>query len=177
MKRTLIVAAVLALSATAIRAQDVPPPPIDSTLQHLVGHWKMVGLVRGVPVTYDLLAARVLGNDYVELRMTDVARPSHYEARVFIGEDTVANRVIVHWLDSFGAAYSIPPGAGTVTGDTVQFKIPYPGNTFRDTFVYRPPPPVSEQIFPRGSWYFLLESSDKHGGWKIFAEYEVQPIN
>jgi hypothetical protein len=167
MKKTLFVAAALIISATALDAQDLQPPPIDSLLQHLVGHWTMRGNVRGAPVTYDLVASRVLGNDYVELRMTDVARPPRYEARVFIGEDTVANRVIVHWLDSFGAAYSIPPGTGTVTADTVQFKIPYPGNPFRDTFVF---------LRSEGHWYIRLESSDRHGGWKVFAEYIAQPL-
>jgi len=55
----------------------------------------VVGHVRGRPASNDLVARRILNGRFIELHMTDVARPAQYEALVFIGEDTVANRVVV----------------------------------------------------------------------------------
>jgi iron(III)-enterobactin esterase len=151
-------------SGCELRAQTVQSPITSGLLDELVGEWRMVGQVRGQAVTYDVIARRILNGRFVELHMKDVARPAQYEALVVIGEDTLPRRVVVHWLDSFGAAFSIPHGEGTITGDTVQFEIPYRDGPFRDTFVFR----RSER-----SWAFRLEASDPKGGWKLFAEYEV----
>jgi hypothetical protein len=44
--------------------------------------------------------------------LQDVANtPPKYEARVFIGPDTLAGRALAHWLDNFGAVYSVPPAS------------------------------------------------------------------
>jgi hypothetical protein len=142
-------------------------PPANGLLERLEGHWLMVGQVRGHPVTYDLVTRRILNGAFLELHMKDVAQPAQYEALVLIGEDTLPNRALVHWLDSFGGAYSVPSGEGSISGDTLQFQIPYRERPFRDTFVYR--------RMDR-SWMFRLEASDGHGGWKPFAEYEVRPV-
>jgi hypothetical protein len=101
----------------------------------------------------------------VELHMRDVRRPSAYEARVFIGADTTAGHLIAHWLDNFGAAYSVPPATGEVRGDTLLLAFPYPTGAFRDTFVY---------LRTTDRWHFRLEAADSVGGWRLFAEYDVQ---
>lgn len=166
-KTWFIVMAFVALNATGsgIQAQSAPTPAPNELLERLVGHWRMVGQVRGHPATYDLEAERILGGRFVELHMKDLAQPSQYEARVFIGEDTLPKRVLVHWLDNFGAAYSVPHGQGAISGDTVQFEIPYREMPFRDTFVFR--------RLDR-TWIFRLEEGDGHGGWNPFAEYVVR---
>ena len=139
----------------------------DSLLNRLVGNWRMSGQVRGHPVQYTLVATRVLGDRYVELHMSDGMLPPKYEARVFIGADTVPGRVLVHWLDNFGAAFSVPAGNGYVVGDTIRFEFAYSDGPFRDTFVYQP---AAE------TWMFRLESGDRAGAWRPFAEYDVRPI-
>jgi hypothetical protein len=139
---------------------------VEALLDRLVGNWQMVGQVRGRPVTYTLAARRVLSGRYVELHMTDVSQPPQYEARVFVGADTVPGHVLVHWLDSFGAAFSVPAATGQVVGDTLRFEFAYSTGPFRDTFVYRP---------TAGTWMIRLESGDSTGGWRLFAEYEVRP--
>jgi hypothetical protein len=156
----------IAGSACALGAQAAPAPSGSPLLDQLVGSWRMVGQVRGHPVTYDLVARHVLNGRFVELYMKDVARPMQYEALVFIGADTLPNRVLVHWLDNFGAAFSVPSGRGTISGDTVQFGIPYDDGPFRDTFIFQ----RSDR-----SWMFRLEAGDGHGAWKLFAEYMVRP--
>ena len=112
----------------------------------------MTGSVRGRPATYTLDATRVLQGRFVE-------------ARVFIGVDSVGGRYIAHWLDRFGAAYSIPHGTGDARGDTVLLDFPYPAGAFRDAFVY------DRQS---DTWHFRLEAADSTGAWRLFAEYQVR---
>ncbi|MFL5613502.1 MAG: hypothetical protein ACJ796_07580 [Gemmatimonadaceae bacterium] len=52
-----------------------------------------------------------------------------------------------------------------MSGDTIIFDIPYPTGAFRDTFVY---------ARATDSWRFTLESADGHGGWQLFAHYDVK---
>ena len=157
---SLIIAPVLRLAA-----QSSPAASMDSLLEHFVGAWRMTGSVRGQPVTYAMDGVRVLQRRFVELHMEDVTRPPTYEARVFIGVDSVGGRYIAHWLDRFGAAYSIPHAIGEQHGDTLLLRFAYPDGAFRDTFVYH-----------RQSdwWYFRLEGADSTGGWRLFAEYDVR---
>jgi hypothetical protein len=106
-------------------------------LERLIGQWTMRGTVRGRPATYRLEGMWVLQGRFVELHMEDVAnRPPRYEARVFIGPDTLPGHVLAHWMDNFGAAYSVPPATGQVAGDSLTLDFPYPAGAFHDTFVY-----------------------------------------
>lgn len=138
---------------------------MEALLEHLVGQWHMTGSVRGRPATYTLDVTRVLGGRFVELHMEDVHRPPAYEARVFIGVDSAHAEYIAHWLDSFGAAYSIPHATGAADGDTLRLSFPYPTGAFRDTFVYDR---------AADSWYFRLEAADSPAGSGPFAEYRVR---
>ncbi|MEA2762313.1 MAG: hypothetical protein QOD47_1597, partial [Gemmatimonadaceae bacterium] len=72
--------------ASTASAQTAQSPTATDLLDDLVGEWRMVGQVRGQPVTYDVLARRILNGRYVELHMRDIARPAQYEALVLIGE-------------------------------------------------------------------------------------------
>jgi hypothetical protein len=164
-KTIVLTASVATLVASGASAQAAAPrAAADALIDRLVGNWRMTGKVRGTPVEYRLAAARTLAGKYVELHMIDTAKAPQYEARVFVGADTVPGGILVHWIDTYGAAYSVPPGVGAASGDTLRFQIAYPDGVFRDTFVYRP---------PTHSWYFRIESSDHNGGWKLFAEYDV----
>ena len=78
---------------------------------------------------------------------------------------TGPGRVIAHWMDAFGAAYSIPHGTGVISGDTLRFSFNYASGPFRDTFVFDR---------AAGTWSFLLESGDGKGGWRTFAAYDVR---
>lgn len=141
------------------------PASMDSLLSRLVGRWRMVGKVQGEAVTYRLDVARTIRNQFVELRMEDVATPSQYQGRVFIGVDSAESRYLVHWLDNFGAGASIPHGVGEARGDTVQFSFQYRSGTFRDTFSYDR---------SRDRWHFLIEAADGTGGWNVFGDYDVR---
>jgi hypothetical protein len=166
MNTRLTFTALFCVIGTSLSGQAPPAAVENPVVQQLVGHWRMVGNVRGKPATYDMVARRILNDRYVEMHMQDIARPSTYEALVFIGEDTLTTRVLVHWLDVFGAAYSVPHGVGTISGDTVQFQIAYPDGPFRDTFVFQR---------AKREWQFHIEATDGHGGWKPFADYAVSP--
>ena len=165
MRLVSILLSLIIAPALRLVAQSSPAASMDSLLEHLVGAWRMTGSVRGRPVAYAMDGVRVLQRRFVELHMKDVTRPPTYEARVFIGVDSVGGRYIAHWLDRFGAAYSIPHAIGEQRGDTLLLRFPYPDGAFRDTFVYHR---------RSDSWDFRLESADSTGSWRLFAEYEVR---
>lgn len=84
---------------------------------------------------------------------------------MFIGYDAESQTIIAHWLDSFGARYSIPHGTGSITGNTIQFIIPYEGGPFKDTLTYNP---------DTKTWLLVIEASQPDGTWKQFARYSVR---
>lgn len=161
-----ILGSALLLAASALHAQEHPkiadrPAP----LRALDGEWVMSGDVMGDPVRYRMVAGPTLQGAFTEIHMNDVQVPSQYEARVLIGYDEENKAVIVHWLDSFGARYSVPHGTGEVSETSIRFTIPYATGAFRDTFTYSP---------KSDSWTFVLEAARPDGTWQHFARYTVR---
>jgi hypothetical protein len=154
------------LGVAAVHAQEHPgiaERPV--AFKALDGDWIMSGDVMGKPVTYRMTAGPTLQGAFTEIHMNDVQVPPEYEARVLIGYDRQSNSVIAHWMDNFGARYSIPHGTGSVTDNSIQFTIPYEGGPFRDTFTYDS---------DTNTWVFVLEASQPDGTWKHFARYKVR---
>ncbi len=137
-------------------------------LQLLDGNWTMKGDVMGKPVVYDMVAKPTLAGTFTELHMKDTASVPEYEARVFIGYDDESGAIIAHWMDSFGAKFSIPHGTGTVTQSMIRFIVPYEERPFRDTLIY--------DVVGR-SWQLVIESKQEDGTWKHFAQYTIRPAS
>jgi hypothetical protein len=164
MTRILPLFAALCL-ATTLFAPAAAPPPAPPLLQRLVGRWIMKGKVGPKPVTYRLDAAWTLQRAFVELHMVDAEHtPPGYEARVFVGPDTLPDRLVTHWLDNTGAAFSVPAGTGEIHGDTLALDFPYPAGAFHDTFVLDR---------SRNVWTIQLDAADRKEGWRRFAEYRA----
>jgi hypothetical protein len=85
--------------------------------------------------------------------MNDVQVPSQYEARIFIGFAGESQQVIAHWMDNFGAAYSIPHGTGSMAGNVIEFIVPYPESD---------------------SWTLEITAQQPDGSWKHFARYDFR---
>lgn len=134
-------------------------PPL---LRKLDGNWMATGDVMGKPVRYHAAAAPALQGQFTELSMNDVQLPLQYEARIFIGFDSDSNTVIAHWMDSFGAKYSIPHGAGIISDNVIEFVVPYATGPFRDRFEYRP---------ESDTWTLAITGKNPNGGWDHFAKY------
>lgn len=149
---------------SAAQEGAAPDAAADSVLARLIGEWTMVGRVGGDSVQYTLRVQRLLQGRYIGLHMLDDATPPGYEARVMIGADTTASRIIVHWLDSFGAAYSVPAGYGSARGDSIQFTIAYPTGTFRDVL----------SANGDGTWRLQIDAQTP-SGWTSFADYRILP--
>jgi hypothetical protein len=153
---------VLVCSHSAGAAEEAATRP--ALLAALDGRWTMIGDVMGKPVQYDMEAFPTLQGTFTEMHMNDVHVPSEYEARVFIGADK-GGQLIVHWLDSFGAKYSVPHGTGAITGNTLVFSFPYPSGQFRDTLTYQP---------KQKTWTLLIEEAKPDGSWAHFAQYGIR---
>ena len=110
--------------------------PRPDLLKKLEGKWRMVGHVMGDSVEYKLNVISVLSGVFTELHMVDIFDPPQYEALVFIGYDSTKNVIISHWLDSFGALYSIPHGTGIIDSNKIEFVVPYEERPFRDILTY-----------------------------------------
>jgi hypothetical protein len=136
-----------------------------SILRKLDGNWVATGDVSGKPVQYDVMAASALQGQFTEISMRDVQIPSQYEARIFIGFDSDSNQIIAHWMDNFGAQYSIPHGIGSISGNTIEFIVPYPDSSFKDRFEY------SEED---DSWALEITAQQPNGTWKHFAKYSFK---
>jgi hypothetical protein len=165
LSKTLFLALLL---ATGISNAQSPAQAVDARpelLKALDGNWVMSGDVRGKPVTYSMNAAPALERNFTEMRMHDTQVPAKYEARVFIGYDTASATVIVHWMDVFGARYSIPHATGHIVGNNIEFTFAYPDGPFRDTLSYHP---------ESKSWTLVLESSKPDGSWAHFARYDIR---
>jgi hypothetical protein len=121
----------------------------------------------GKPVQYNLVAASALHGQYTEISMNDVQVPSEYEARVFIGLDADSNTIIAHWLDSFGAQYSIPHGTGSISDNTIEFIVPYPGSSFKDRFEYS---------LAGDTWVLEITAQQPDGAWAHFAMYSFKRV-
>ena len=167
MRFPIITAALILLTAGCVHSQTQPnvTDARPEILKALDGNWVMSGDVMGKPVTYTLVAEPTLQGTFTEMHMTDVQVPSEYEARVFIGYDPDSKSVIAHWMDSFGASYSIPHGTGHISENMIEFTIPYKDGPFRDTLTYSP---------EKASWEFVLQASQPDGSWKHFARYEIR---
>jgi len=167
MNRAASMVLAMLVAASSSYAQD-PGNSVDrrpDLLRALDGHWVMTGDVLGKAVTYDMVASATLQGSFTEMHMTDVNVPSEYEARVFIGVDPDNRVVIAHWLDNFGAKYSIPHGTGQISDNVIQFTIPYADGPFRDTLTFHP---------EDRSWSFVIEASQPDGSWKHFAHYDIR---
>ncbi len=155
----------LCLGCGNVMAEEHPHiPERPAIISQLDGKWRMTGDVMGKPVTYAMEARPVLQGAFTEIHMKDVQVPPEYEARVFIGYDSDSKTVIAHWMDSFGARYSIPHGSGTITENSIRFVIPYQGGSFRDSFSY-------DQ--GKGIWKLQIEAEQPDGSWKHFAHYDI----
>jgi hypothetical protein len=140
-------------------AQTAPVAPPIPLLERFIGQWTMTGTVRKRPATYRLEGGWVLQRRFVELHMEDVEHtPPRYEARVFIGPDTVPGRLVGHWLDNFGAAFSVPPATGAAVGDSLTLDFPYRDGAFHDTFCVRSRDRYLDDSVGCGGWGRSMEA-------------------
>ncbi|MES2070045.1 MAG: DUF1579 family protein [Pseudomonadota bacterium] len=161
----LLALTLLLLAAGGAHSQEQAADARPALLKALDGSWIMTGDVMGKPVTYTMQAAPMLQDSFTEMHMKDVQLPAKYEARVFIGYDKGSQAIITHWMDSFGAKYSIPHATGQITGNTIQFIFPYNSAPFRDTLTYSP---------ETASWVLVIEASKPDGSWRHFARYDIR---
>ncbi len=158
------VLALLAVSCTTAEKPGVFPDTRPALLRQLDGSWKMQGSIMGDSIEYSLEVKPVLHSTFSELHMKDISVPSEYEARVFIGTDSTGKKVIAHWMDSFGAMYSVPHGTGVIEGNLIDIVFPYTESRFHDQFSFN----ESTQ-----NWRLLIRSEKDSLLFETFADYTI----
>ena len=136
----------------------------DDLLDHLVGRWKVTGVVVGQKREMDLTAEWALNHQFLfldEKDTTTVPGKPGYEAHIYVGYDNASERYVLHWIDIFGGRFSETLGYGTRAGDSINFVFEYPDGPFHNTFTWNP---------ENKSWRFFLEQKDEDGKWKTFAD-------
>ena len=134
----------------------------DAFLDRLAGHWLMKGTVGHTAVSYDAEGRWMLADGWLRLSLIDAAKPTAYEADVYLGFDPKAGDYVVHWLDRFGAAGARVVGMGLRHERTLVFEFPYAESTFRDTLT------LAED---GEAGVLLIESIDPAGHVSTFASY------
>jgi hypothetical protein len=137
------------LSLLVLAVLIVGPAPAGSTAQssaewrddladHMIGTWKMEGMIAGRDAHHEAEAAWVLNHQFVRIHeKTEDAAPAtekRYEAIWFLGYDPVSERYVVHLLDLFGARFSETLGYGTRDGNAIHLVFEYPDGPFHTTY-------------------------------------------
>jgi hypothetical protein len=164
MKRALGVALALIAAIPAFAQLDGRNRKFEEPLlDKLAGRWNVTGQVRGSSVKQLLTAGWVLDHQFFEMQLVDEAKPSQYEARIFLGYDFMSDRYVAHWLDVFGGRFSETLGYGSRAGDSaISIVYEYPDRPFRNTLTW------NADI---ASWRWLIESKNDQGKWTTFADY------
>ena len=133
----------------------------DEVLNNLAGDWTLSRKMHGQNSLSTVHAEWVLNHQFLFIHMKEQSNPSQYEARVYIGYDTVNKRYIVHWIDMFGGRVSETLGYGNREGNSIKLEFNYPDGLFHNTMTWHP---------ESKSWTTLLEQKDQKGKWSVFAE-------
>ncbi len=167
--RKMMVLAVLAAVATLAAGQSGEQAAFqDPLLEHLAGTWNLTGKVVGQDAHHQVTAEWVLGHRFLRIQEKTAsnapAGEQPYEAMIFVGEDPVSERYVVHWLDVYGGRYSETLGYGTRDGDAIKLVFEYPDGPFHTTFRWLP---------ESGSWRWLMQTKNKEGKWVQFADFKL----
>jgi hypothetical protein len=138
----------------------------DPLLDNLVGTWKLTGKVMGRNASHTVQAEWVLNHQFLRIHETDNTPPAKdgqipYEAMVMVGYDNSSERYVAHWTDVYGGRFSETLGYGSRSGNEIRFVFEYPDGPFHTTFRWKPD---TEQ------WEWLMQTKDKSGQWKDFAD-------
>lgn len=140
------------------------PSPDNTYLDDLRGPWIMQGTFGNKAIKYDAVGTRVLGGAWVQLHIVDAAKPSKYQAEVFLGYDDEAGDFIIHWPDTWGAAGARVVATGHRDGERLVVVFPYAAGPLRDTF---------QRDRAGGTWNVLVESQAKDGTWSPFGNFRL----
>ncbi len=167
--RTSILLGVLVAATTLAAGQSGEQAAFqDPLLEHMTGSWSLTGKVLGQEAHHQVTVEWVLGHRFLRIHEKTTADAPQgeqpYEATVFVGDDPVSERYVVHWLDLYGGRFSETLGYGTRDGDAIKLVFEYPDGPFHTTFRWLP---------ESGTWQWLMETRNKEGKWVQFADFRL----
>lgn len=139
-----------------------------SLLNHLAGRWELSGEMSGRDLHQFCEAEWILDLQFLHMSCEATAPDtSGYRARYIIGFDSTSNRYLFHLFDTYGAAYSKTLGYGVPGKNQIAFSFDYPGQQFRNTFIWHP----EEQ-----SWEMILQQKNEESDWELFAQKNLKKL-
>ena len=125
MLRSFALPVVLLISCLVAAQQPSDLSFHDDLLDHLVGTWKVAGIVHDQPSTQTLVAEWVLHHQFLRVYQKSkeniVGTQTPFEGVFFIGYDKQGKRYIAHLMSVFGAHDSLTLGYGERKGDEITF--------------------------------------------------------
>ena len=145
----------------------------DSLFDHMIGKWVLQGTIEGKATTHDVVAAWVLGHQYVQFHEVSREKNSNgeaaYEAIVLFGWDRSLSRYACFWLDgTSGNGLSNPVmGHAKRNGDTLAFLFKFSNTSiFHTTFLYEE---------AADTWQCLMDD-EENGTTQPFARLKLARI-
>lgn len=132
----------------------------DELLQKLVGNWHITRQFSNRKAENTAKVEWVLDGHWLKIQMKDVAKPSKYEAQVFITRMESDKSFSIHWLDTFGGTLPESLGTGHRKGESIEFVWKDSDGELKNTFTWH----ENEK-----TWSSKIEQTDKDGKWNGFC--------
>lgn len=136
-------------------------------LNHLVGQWRLTGMMGDVTLQQKVTAKWVLGGTFLWMYFTSTTPEDNptagYEAVYHLGFNEAEQIFVMHLLDTTEVPTECVMGRGKREGNSIPFVFEYGTTNFCNTFVWHP---------ERDSWSFR-QTYEEDGTSKTFATKEM----
>jgi hypothetical protein len=151
------VAILASLLAIAMNEQTLKDDPL---LSHFIGKWHITRVFAKRHAENTANVEWVLDGHWLRISMKDTAKPSKYEAHVYITYVVAEKKYSVHWLDTFGGTLPESLGLGIRDGNSIVCSWKDSDGELRNTFTWYP---------DNHTWTSKIEQTGKDGKWTTYC--------
>jgi len=140
-------------------SQDQQTTRQDDLLSHMIGKWRITREFKKRTMVNTATVSWELDGHWLRIDMKDVAKPSQYEAHVYLTR-MLDGSYSCHWLDTFGGTLPESLGVGKRVGDSIVIDFKDKDGELRNTFTWHP---------DSKTWTSHIEQTDAKGVWTVFC--------